>query len=133
MSEPIKVEIQGGQNRRRLVLAALTEHYPADLADLSTEKKAIGDAEVEAFLRRMTRDEREKAYRKYAGVFAKNADAALKRLHPPTAPKFGRIASRGVVDFREDETSKSGISVDPLEETPAQRGNMRQGKRSPND
>ena len=123
MSEqPIRVEIQGGTSRRRLVLAALIEHWPADLADLSPEKKAVTDAEIENFLRTITVEERQKAYRKYAGVFAKNADAALKRLHPPTPPSYGRIGSRAV-DFREDQVSKGGTSVDPSEETPAQRGN----------
>jgi hypothetical protein len=93
MDNPIKVEIQGGTNRRRLVLAALTEHYPADLAELPDEKKAVSDLEIEAFLRSMTVDERERAYRKFAERFAANADSALKRLHPPKQPQYGRVTT----------------------------------------
>lgn len=123
MNEAIKVEIQGGTGRRRIILAYLTENWPADLVDLSEEKKSVSDAEVEAFLRTITVDERQKAYRKYAPIFVANANAALKRLHPPKPPQYGRIASRGAVDFRSDEVSDTGRSVNPDDETPAERGN----------
>jgi len=92
-NEPILVNVQGGTSRRRIILAHLTENWPADLADLSQDKRQVSDAEVEAFLRTMTVDERQKAYRRFAGVFAKNADAALKRLHPPTPPSYGRVVT----------------------------------------
>lgn len=103
-NEPILVNIQGGTGQRRIILAHLTENWPADLADLSEEKRAVTDAEIEAFLRTITVEERQKAYRKYAQTFAANANSALKRLHPPKPPQYGRIASRGAVDFRSDET-----------------------------
>src|SRR5271154_6794315 len=79
MTEPIRVEIERTQ-RRRVILAALTEHWPFDLVELPDEKKQISDLEIRWFVESMTADERQKAYRAFASVFLKNANVALARL-----------------------------------------------------
>ena len=94
MSEPIVVSIEH-TTRRRIILAALTEHWPFDLIELSEEKKKISDLEVRWFVESMTADERQKAYRAFAGTFLRNANAALARLSAKDPvnypqPKVGR-------------------------------------------
>jgi|SRR5579862_947669 len=133
MSDAIKVNIERTE-RNRIIYAILTESFPPDLRQLREEnpkKFEVSDLEIKNYVIAMSAFDLAKLRKgRLFPTFLKNSQAAINRNTEREleagllrTPSNGRIASRGVVDFREDQVSKGGTSVDPSEETPAQRGN----------
>jgi hypothetical protein len=132
MTDAIKVNIEKTE-RNRIIYAILTESFPPDLRQLRDEnpkKFEVSDLEIKNYVIAMSGSDLAKLRKgRLLPTFLKNSQAAINRNTERELeagllrrPSNVRIASRAV-DFREAEVSKGGVSVDPLEETPAQRGN----------
>lgn len=119
--------------RDRIIHAVLTECFSPEMRQLREEnpkKFEVSDLEIKNYVIAMSAIDLAKLRKsRLLPTFLKNSQAAINRNTDRELeagllrrPSNGRIASRAV-DFREAEVSKGGVSVDPLEETPAQRGN----------
>jgi hypothetical protein len=117
----------------RIIYAVLTECFSPEMRHLREEnpqKFEVSDLEVKNFVIAMSASDLAKLRKgRLLPTFLKNSQAAIDRNTQRELeagllrqPSNGRIASRAV-DFREDQVSQSGTSVDPSEETPAQKGN----------
>ncbi|HXM01759.1 MAG TPA: hypothetical protein VN939_04100 [Chthoniobacterales bacterium] len=105
-NESVKVQIERGSGRRRIILAALIEHRFKDQIGMDEKEFEIEDWEVEAFISSgLSEEEKGWAYRKYHEAFHKNVGEAIARLHPPIQPKYGRAATGILDDLQPQEVS----------------------------
>ena len=120
--------------RDRIIFAVLTEHFNPEMRQLreeSPKKFEVSDLEIKNYVISMSPTDLVKLRAsRLMPTFLKNSQAAIDRntqieleAGMLRRPSNGRIASRGAVDFREDEVSKGGTSVDPGKENPAEKGN----------
>jgi len=87
MSDALKVQIENGSTRRRIIICALCEHFTSEFGDLSEDKRKVTDNEIYHVLQTLTRSERDYVSRKFQGTFVRNCNEALRRLFPPKPKK----------------------------------------------
>jgi hypothetical protein len=114
MSEAVKVNIERGTERRRIILSALCETVFPDLRGVDPKKfKEIEDWEVENVLNTITAEEKQWVGRKYFAAFRRNVDAALLRLHPPASVRVHRVATGILEKLQPHEIGNSAAPINP--------------------